>query len=89
MSIPKNLKIGGHQIKVLIKPMWKGGDNENGVFDADKNEIWIKAELSDTQMESTLVHEILHGINSTLDHVALDSLSEQLYQVLKDNKLKF
>ena len=79
MSIPKNLKIGGHQIKVLIKPMWKGGDNE----------IWIKAELSDTQMESTLVHEILHGINSTLDHVVLDSLSEQLYQVLKDNKLKF
>ena len=86
MKIPKKLKIGGHNIKVVLKPFWKGSDSEDGLFENCKNEIWIKAELSQSQKEVTLIHEILHVLNSTLNHVVLDSLSEQLYRVLKDNK---
>lgn len=50
-------------------------------------EIRINKDLSQTQKESTLIHEILYFCNTTLDHALLDSLAEQLYQALKDNKM--
>jgi len=89
MKIPNELKIGGHIIKV---DMSQKLDGANGKFEYDENTIYICKTLPQSQKESTLIHEIMHGLNSTfmdrdLGHLLLDSLSEQLYQVLKDNNL--
>lgn len=87
MRFPKTLKIGGHSFKVILKKSWDGSDDEAGYCDTDKNEIVIKSTLPQTQKEGTLIHEIFHALNSTIDHPLLDSLSEQFYQVMADNKL--
>lgn len=89
MKIPKTLKIGGHIVNINLQEL----DNENGKSDFGKNSITICETLPQDQKESTLIHEIMHYMNSTLggestlSHCLLDSLSEQFYQVLKDNKL--
>lgn len=77
------LKIGGHIYKVIYKDMGE----DAGLADKTKNIIYIDPNLSKSEQESTLIHEILHVINSELDHALLDSLSQQLYQVIKQNKL--
>lgn len=88
MIIPKKLKIGGHIIKVKVEAC-----NNMGEYDATKNEITILKSAPQSQKESTLIHEIFHALNTTLSgghnfsHSLLDSLSEQFYQVLSDNKL--
>lgn len=90
MKIPKRLKIGGHIFEVddskeLSENTDADSDTKNLLIRIDKN-------LPQTQKESELIHEIFHMINVTLDdseigHALLDSLSEQFYQVLKDNNL--
>lgn len=88
MKIPKKLKIGGHQFTVKeVKDYGAMGSTETR-----KNLITICEDAPQTQKESTLLHEIFHCINTTfgsdmVSHSLLDSFSEQLYQVLKDNKL--
>jgi len=90
MKIPKTLKIGGHIVKIDYT---QDLENDNGNSDFSKNLISICKTLPQDQKESTLIHEILHFLNSTLggentlSHCLLDSLAEQIYQVLKDNNL--
>ena len=92
MKIPKKLKIGAVTYEVIIATEWKGRD-ENGhdgecFYDRVMgHKIYIGAELSREAQEVTFLHEVLHALNSTMDHEFLDSLSEQLYQVLADNNL--
>jgi hypothetical protein len=52
-----------------------------------KHTITLDDELTGSQLNVTLLHEIFHAINNELDHTILDSLGEQLYQVLSDNHL--
>lgn len=90
MKIPKQLKVGGHTIKVTLDD---GDKEECGSYDVFKNEITISPKLPKSQQEATLIHEIFHVLNTTFEnghnfsHALLDSLSEQFYQVLSDNKL--
>ena len=90
MNIPKKLKVGGHIIKVDCSKEIK---DVNGEADYTHNEIRICKTLCQSQKEATLIHEIFHFLNGTFDqkenHELMDSLAEQLYQVLKDNKFKF
>ena len=89
MRLPKKLKIGGHVFTVDAS---KELDNSNGETDYKKNLISICKTITKDQQESTLIHEIFHCVNTTFcdkdtSHILLDSLAEQLYQVLSDNKL--
>lgn len=89
MKVPKKLKIGGHVITVDCSQELKG---INGSFDYTKNEIQIDKTLPQSQKEVTLIHEVMHAMNAEWNsssdwHALMDSTSEQLYQVLKDNKL--
>lgn len=90
MKLPKVLKIGGHTITVTLADL--GGDTD-GDFSTEKNEIRIHNKLPPSQMGATLLHEIMHALNAQfhkdMEHIILESLSQQLYQVLKDNKLQF
>lgn len=88
-KLPTKLKIGAHTVTVTVKAMENCGE-----WDETKSEISIGSHLPKERMESTLIHEIIHVFNTTLSetregHILQDSLAEQLYQVLKDNKLSF
>lgn len=88
MEIPKILKVGGHSIKVLLVPKDEASEKDYcGETSYQEDIIRIDSSLSQGWKESSLIHEILHNLNTTMDHEFLDSLAEQLYQVLKDNNL--
>ncbi len=84
------LKIGGHQYTINVASM---PEDELGACDYNKATITIDSNITEQSIkESTLIHEILHACNSTfwhsgIEHGLLDSISEQLYQVLKDNNM--
>lgn len=89
MIIPRRLKIGGHLVTVVFAKL-KGdiaGDADYGT-----GQIRLHRDLSQSQKEATLIHEIIHILNSTVSstemgHIFQDSFAEQLYQVLKQNNL--
>lgn len=89
MIIPKKIKIGGHWFKITKET----GSGNMGWCDSEKNVINIGPKAPQSQQEATLIHEIFHALNTTFSgghnfsHALLDSLSEQFYQVLSDNKL--
>jgi hypothetical protein len=88
MKIPSELKIGGHKVTVeIVKDL-----EECGNWDVKASKIQISGTLPKDQQEATLIHEILHAMNVTFvsnntAHAFMESLSEQLYQVLSDNKM--
>ena len=94
MTIPKKIRIGGHTVKIVFgiinDDMGKG---ELAETNYENNTITIDSRLARSQQESALIHEIFHLLNGTFNsssnyaHALLDSLSEQFYQVLSDNKL--
>ncbi|MCK9371003.1 hypothetical protein M0R04_13920 [Candidatus Dojkabacteria bacterium] len=90
MKIPDQLKIGGHIVKVELIDL---GESLDGEFDSQKNRIALNSKLPPSQMEASLLHEILHACNAgfsgddSVIHVLMESISQQLYQVLKDNDL--
>ena len=88
MEIPTVLKVGGHAIKVVEVSKEEANDKDYcGETSYQENIIRIDSSLSQSRKEATLIHEILHNLKTVMDHEFLDSLSEQLYQVLKDNGL--
>ncbi len=88
MVIPQTLKIGGHVWQVVFKKM----DDKLGDTDWNTATITIDDSLPQSMKESAFIHEIMHCCNSTLGdtdfgHSLLDSLAEQIYQVMSDNNL--
>ena len=90
MKIPKQLKIGGHTYRIIFDQVSTAGTSQGhscGQLSRSKGTISINATLMQSEKEETLIHEILHGINSELNETLLDSLAQQIYGVLSDNKL--
>lgn len=91
MTIPKKVKIGGIVYAVKVTDDWLDRGEADGqvIYDQDRgNVIYIGDWLSPEAQAVTFIHEALHCMNSTMDHAFLDSLSEQLYQFLKDNQIR-
>lgn len=90
MKIPKSVKIGGIKFNVVQAKDWTGntGETDGEIFYDKKhgNVIYIYSELTQEAKEVTLFHEALHAMNATMDHEFLDSLAQQIYQFVKDNK---
>ena len=92
MKIPKKLKIGGHTYEVRLvddgEALFLDGE---GAISRDTHIIEINSRYPQSEKEATLLHEIFHALNATFDegtnHMLVESLSQQLYQVLKDNKM--
>jgi len=89
MKIPKKIKIGGHEFKIVFKKasLVDEGNADSGSLDTDSNTIEINEKLTQSQKEVTLLHEIFHAMNTELNEVMVESLSQQLYQVFMDNKM--
>lgn len=78
----------------MFKVVEKELKNTCGETDLTKLEIKIDSKLQPSIKMSTLFHEVIsHCINTTftgeshLAHSLMDSVSEQLFQVLSDNHL--
>ena len=92
MKIPKKLKIGAHlfRIKLVESKKIDGGEDEiMGYCDKVNCEIRIANNLTQTQLEETLLHEVIHAINDVMSHELIEGLAHSLHQVIKDNKLCF
>lgn len=82
------LKIGGHTFQIIQKDLGE----DLGETDFEEGIIYIHHKGPRSIKESTLIHEIFHVMNPTMDtspdgHRILESLAEQFYQVLADNKM--
>lgn len=87
---PTRLKIGGHIWKIdYVGKSSLSDDSPCGHIDRETGIITINKHLTNSCKQVTLLHEIIHAINFELNEELTDSLAEQLYQVLKDNKLTF
>ena len=98
MKIPKKIKVAGHYYKVK----WdnKRLSNEGWVGESDHHLDMIylckyyrrEEPRTDSEIQETLVHEILHAIdvnynNHALNEKTITRLATGLHQVLKDNDL--
>lgn len=89
--IPQHLKIGGHTFTVTYEDL-KDSVGETTFSDGI---IKLQYDAIPSIKESTLLHEVfIHTLNTTFTdeetvHETLDSMIEQLYQVLVDNGFCF
>lgn len=88
MRIPRTLLIGGHRIKVkYVDTVDKKDESCVGLADTSSGEILIRKRMKRSMQEATFFHEALHHMNVSINHALLDSIAEQMYQMLKVNKM--
>ena len=98
MNIPKKLKIGGMMWEVEQSNDTTNEGNCFGSTHPLTQKFFLDPKIKQQKKEQTLIHEILHAIwwtngmrsrKELNDHeeYIIDSLSQGLYQVLKDNGL--
>jgi len=101
--MPKTIKIGGHQYKIIFPYVFNERYDRVGDHDPSTKEIRLTDQdaavpIADSGITVSLIHEILHAIdrNSGYNMFVGDegekrivAISEGIYQVLVDNpKLK-
>ena len=88
MNIPKKITVCGQLIEVkFVKPSELDDEESCGMLNRNKNIIYINENLCQTQKELTFIHELFHAINFELDETLVESLAQQWYSVLKENKM--
>jgi len=98
VKIPKFIKIGGHNVKVICPYHFKERTDLEAQCDHCLNEIRIDPfdfshiKKTDSNIIVLLIHEILHRIDTVSGHCifkgnepAIEGISEGIYQVLVDN----
>lgn len=89
MKIPTTLKIGGHiyTIEQVERVDTTPGENNCGDCELQNSRIRIKKGMPQSQKEETLLHEILHALDTEMPEKQVNNLGFKLYQVLADNNL--
>lgn len=89
IKIPKQIQIGGHTYQVFYKPYLSKDDGIRGSIIHRKQVIYIEPENPISQQNATILHEILHFIDTIFDlnltDEDTDRISEGLFQVLSDS----
>ena len=90
MNIPDKIRIAGHTVDVKLVPE-KDLPGLCGDFQTKHNLIRICSEGAKSNIEQTLLHEIVEYIDGIMqlgmEHRQIQALTEVLYQVFKDNEL--
>lgn len=93
MKFPEYVKIGGLKMKIIFDSRLASSDDRFGECDHMRGRIVLDASQPDDHKELSLLHEIIEKINAEneldLEHRQITSLTNNLYQVLKDNELDF
>lgn len=85
-----SIRIGGIDYEVKIIPDLRDGDKKlDGCIRYGDCEILLEETLSSQMKHQVLLHEIVHGIFTTLgrelDENAVDAVAHMLLQILRDN----
>lgn len=101
MKIPKTVKIAGYTFRIKYPYDYKHF-KWAAEIDHDKHTIKLascnsgKQKKAHSEIELNLLHEIIHGVSCRylsskrrLREDQVQQISEGLYQVLKDNHLRF
>lgn len=99
------LRIGGRKWDVHIvsdrhKRLHPEGSASSGVTYHDEGKIYLAREQSETSLEDTLLHELLHAIlqtsrgsqaiaNAKLEETIVERITPFLHQLLKDLGFRF
>ncbi len=101
MRLPKRMKIGGHEVKVLFPHHFRQNPDLCGQANYGLNEIRVAesdlcgARWSESSIETTFLHEVIHWVGhvyygeKSLEEQLVCALAQGLHQVLKDNRIKF
>lgn len=98
MKIPASVKIGPHTYEVHVEEQFSENHALVGHANHNRGVIRLEAGQTATQMEDTLIHEILHAINSQVRFVsderdeeeqAVSRLAPILLSVIQDNPKLF
>ena len=101
MRIPSKIKILGHWFKVKIVDIEDLDENEMACSWYARNLIKVAGGLPESRTAEAFMHEIFEMIMqsmgceiddktaATIDHKVLTSISEIMFQVIRDNKLDF
>jgi hypothetical protein len=92
MRIPRKLKISGHIFEV--RPMSEIDKADSmGCVNTAHTAIVIDMGVAESQLASTLIHELIEIINNInnigLSHNQICTLESGLFQAIRDNKLDF
>ena len=93
MDITGNLKIGGHNITTEFAT--SATINNLGEFNTYHQQIRLRKEddIPEDAVAEAFLHEIIEAIkhfnNLDISHKDLTIISEGLFQVIRDNKLRF
>ena len=92
MTLPKSIKVGALHFEVeLVRDFNEDGRPLDGQIDHGMAKITIKGNLNKQLQVQTLLHEIVHAIESQtgrrqeLKEPMIDALAFGFYQVLRDN----
>lgn len=86
-SIPKKLKIGAHQY-IISRDNSNLPDGETaGYHEPNRNRITIAPNQPHTQELVSLIHELIHAINSELSEETAETLAQGFAGILVDNKI--
>ena len=92
MKIPDKLKIGGHVVDVRVVAS-REMPTKLGQSMGQLNFIRVWDGMPESQIASTLLHEIIEHFDALyelkLEHPKISTLTEALFQVLRDNDLDF
>ena len=86
-----NIKILGHSVSVEFDPLLQHHRGSNGSYCANTLEIKLDSTKPKSLQEEALLHEIFEAImyhldcSDTIAHPLMSSISEVLYQIIKDN----
>lgn len=98
MKIPENIKIGGHKVKIGFVRKFSDKPNSVGRSNFVRKRITLATHFHNVPMcESeravALLHEIVHQTDDVyeakLSENQVRRISQGLFQVLRDNKLRF
>ena len=97
MKIEKEIKIAGHIVEVIRGHHFREKRGSDGLADFGGNRILLDGGIdSESEEAQIFLHEILHhivyryiGDTGILEERTISSLTEGLFQVLRDNKLDF
>jgi len=87
MKFPKKLKVGGHLYQIVFQKQTDLAENDCGKTDRTKGIIAIDADLTQSEKEVCLWHEIIHLMNSEYKEIEVEFLAQAIFAFLKDNKL--
>lgn len=89
IEIPKQIKIIGKEVDVVISEKVNDDECTFGEWVGLENKLYLKKDVK--FLGEILLHEIVECINDRcnlkINHSIMSVLTETLYQVIKDNKL--